>query len=143
MGRLITAVVVFVCLNGIAQAESRRGVWLRRLTLAASCGTSFLDLQTTRTALSYGARESNRLFTDGRGNAQWGRMIGFKVGQCAAMGVAQELLGRNRSSAATNYAWSAANSALAGRFLSALIHNRRVTADLKQAPAYLLKPNMQ
>ncbi|MCC7496893.1 MAG: hypothetical protein IT160_04895 [Bryobacterales bacterium] len=137
MGRLIPAAVVLVCLGGVARGESKKGIWLRRVSLAASCATSFWDFQTTRTAIGYGGRESNRMFADGQGNPRWGRMIGIKIGQCALMGVSQELLDRYRGSGAANYAWTAANSAITGRFVAAVMHNRRVTQELKQTPAYL------
>lgn len=140
MKRLLLTVSLLVCLNGAAQAETKRGTWLRRLTLAASCASSFWDLQTTRSAIGYGAQEANPLFSNGRGDARWGRMVGVKVGMCAGMAVGQELLDRNRRSATADYAWSGVNVALAIRNAGASLHNRRVAGEMKRPAGYLLRP---
>jgi hypothetical protein len=140
MRRLLVAVMALMCVNGVLQAESSRTSWLRRLTLAASCAASFWDLSTTRTASVRGALESNRYLADSRGNPQWSRIIGIKVGLCAGTGVMQELLQRRRPSNAQAYAWIATNSGVAAAFSAAAVHNRHVSGALKRQPAYMLKP---
>lgn len=144
MKRLLWAAVVVVCLSGAGRAESRPGTWLRRLTMAGACAASFWDLQTTRAGAGYGALESNRLLADERGRPQWGRTIGIKVGVCAATALAQEWGARSIKSPAATYVWTGMNAALAARFVSTSLSNRRVTGKLKRAPsapAYLLNPD--
>lgn len=140
MKRVLRAVVVVVCLSAGAQAESKGGRWLRRLTLGASCVTSFWDVQTTRTAVRYGAQEGNAFFANGRGEPRWGRMIGVKVGLCAGMFVGQEMMDRKRTSAGTDYAWSSVNTALAIRNSVASLHNMRVANQVRRQPAGPLSP---
>ena len=131
----LPGIPVALCLSAGAQAESKRGRWLRRLTLGASCATSFWDVQTTRTAVGYGAQEGNALFANGRGEPRWGRMIGVKVGLCAGMFVGQEVMDRNRRSAGTDYAWSGVNAALTIRNSVASLHNLRVASQVRRQPA--------
>jgi hypothetical protein len=139
MRRLLWALAVLLCIDGLAQAETKRGPWLRRVTLAASCASSLWDLQTTRTAIGYGAQEANPLFVNRGGEPRWSRMVGVKVGLCAGMAVGQELLDRNRRSTAADYAWSSVNVALAIRHSAASRQNLRVAREMKGRPEYLLK----
>jgi hypothetical protein len=139
MKHLSWTVVLAVCLIGAAQAESKQGPWFRRLTLAASCASSFWDLRTTRTAIGFGAQEANPLFVNRSGDPRWGRMVGVKIGLCAGMAAGQELLDRNRRSAAADYAWSGVNAALAIRHTGAALHNLRVADQMRRQPEYLLR----
>jgi hypothetical protein len=140
MRRLLWAAVVWVCLTGLLQAESKRGLWLRRLTLAAACASSFWDLHTTGTALRSGAVESNPLLVDGVGSVRSGRMLGVKLAVCAGSGISQEVLQRNPHSGSQNYAWTGVNAAMAAGFSAAALRNRGIAADLKrQPPSSLLR----
>lgn len=144
MKNAIFALAVVVCLGGQARGESAqvKGVWLRRVTLIASCAASFWDLQTTRTAVRYGALEGNGFLADQYGRPRWGRMISLKVGLCAATAAAQEfhLLSR-RHETLSNRAWTAANALTASFFIKASLNNRDVAERLRRtaaAPACLV-----
>ena len=144
MQRLWCAVGVVVCLCGAARAETKPETWLRRVTAAAACAASFWDLQTTSTGVRYGGREGNAFLADAQGRPRWGRMIGVKAGLCGGMLLAQELGVRHVRKSTASYAWTAMNAALAARFLSVSLQNRRVAAVLKQGqsgPAYLVNPD--
>jgi hypothetical protein len=112
------------------ERTSSKRTWLRRLTLAGACAASFLDVRSTQSALSNGAVEANPLFADRAGNPRYGRMIGFKLGACAGMGVAQELglFGRGRNA---DHGWIAANSTMAGTFAAIVARNRAIQASPK------------
>lgn len=143
MKRLLWAIGVLVCVCGAGQAETRPGMWLRRLTMAGACAASFWDLQTTRTAVGYGGVESNRWLADAQGKPRWGRMVGMKIGVCAGTALAQELGARYMKKSSTSYAWAGMNAALTARFVSVALSNRRMTGVLRQeqsVPGYLLKP---
>jgi hypothetical protein len=127
-------IALVVCLAHPAFGEGRQ--WLRRITLAASCAASIWDLQTTRTAVARGARESNRLVADAAGNPRWGRMIGLKAGLCVGTAVAQETVWKT-----SGVPWTPLNAGLAGYFSGIALRNRGVANSLKRrarAPAYLL-----
>src|ERR1041385_9092771 len=91
--RLVVAVVALIWLGlpCVSHAEQRPKLWLRRVTLAASCAASAWDVQTTASAIGRGGRESSNMFTDPLGRVRWGRMIGFKVALCGGMAAAQEV----------------------------------------------------
>jgi hypothetical protein len=139
MKRLLVAAALVVCFSAAAHAESKRGPWLRRLTLAALCASSLWDLQTTCIAVGYGAQEANSLFVNRNGDPRWGRMLGVKVGLCTGMAVGQEVLDRSHRSATAEYAWSGVNTAFAIRYSSAAVHNVRVADQMKRRPEYLLR----
>jgi hypothetical protein len=144
MKRLLWAVGVVVCLCGGARAETKPATWLRRATVAAACAASFWDMQTTRTGVRYGGREGNAFLADAQGRPRWGRMAGVKAGLCGGMMLAQELGARRTGKSKASYAWAGTNAALAARFLSVSLQNRRATAVLKQerrGPGYLVNPD--
>src|SRR5437870_5433364 len=98
--RLVVAAVVFAGLGlpNVAHAQQHPRVWLRRVTLAASCAASAWDVQTTAAAIGRGGHESNNMFSDPMGRVKWGRMVGLKVALCGGMAASQELrrFGRTR-----------------------------------------------
>jgi hypothetical protein len=142
MTRLFRALALVVCLCGPATAQaSGKGVWLRRATLAAACAASFWDVRTTRTAVSLGALERNRLLAGPDGKPRWGRMIGIKAGLCAGSAAAQELRLFVPSKPLGDAAWTAANAAIAGSFVRLSLGNRRVAGELRgeaAAPRHLM-----
>jgi hypothetical protein len=110
------------------ERASTKRTWLRRLTLAGACAASLWDVRTTQSAVASGAYETNALFSDRAGNPRFGRMVGFKLGACAGMGVAQEfgLFGRARNS---DSGWIAANTSMAGTFAAISIYNKSVASN--------------
>lgn len=141
MSRLLRAATLVVCLTGALWAGG--GHWARRLTLAASCGTSFWDAYTTRSAIARGALEGNSIFADAKGDPRWGRILGIKLGVCAGTALAQELLFRKKKSPALNGFWIGMNSALTARFTWVALGNRHLAGELKRTaatPSYLLAP---
>ena len=128
--RLVVAAFVLVCLGmpSISHAGQRPRVWLRRITLAASCAASAWDVQTTAGAIGRGGRESNGMFADPLGRPRWGRMVGFKVAMCGGMAAAQEwkpLTGKP----VKDDLWIGINTGLAARFTIASVRNRSVGAS--------------
>jgi len=130
--RLVVTLFVFVFLGvpSVSHAQRPR-IWLRRVTLAASCAASAWDVQTTASAIGRGARESNNMFTDPLGRARWGRMIGFKAAVCGGMAAAQEWkplasprLGGSRP--VKDDVWIGVNTGFTTRFVFASIRNRSV-----------------
>lgn len=131
---MLWVVALGVCLAHPAFSEGSQ--WLRRLTLAASCASSFWDIQTTRAAVARGAREANGLLADAAGNPRWGRIIGLKAGLCVGMAAAQETVFKK-----SDVPWTALNTGMAGYFGAIALRNRSVAASLERrprAPAYLL-----
>jgi hypothetical protein len=130
----------FFCLIGLTlltvapgfsqEAASSKVRWLRRLTLGAACAASFWDVRSTQSALASGAVEANPLFSDRNGNTRMGRMIGFKIGACAGLGLVQELrlFGRSRNA---ETGWIAANTAMAGAWVAIVARNKAVESSLK------------
>jgi len=127
-------IAIYLCSPDLACAQQPRGSWVRRLTLAASCAASFWDVQTTAAAIARGGRESNGLFTDPQGRPQWGRMVGFKVGICGALAVAQESKLLGHTSRLKNNLWIGANTGLTTRFMISSIRNRSVADELSGTP---------
>jgi hypothetical protein len=123
---LVSALAILLALSPAAPAQqnhSFRHPWLRRITLAAACGASFWDLQTTRQSVSHGAREANPLLADSQGRPRFGRIVGFKTGTCLASFVVEERLARHSPS---DRFWIGLNCATAGAFVGLSIHNLRV-----------------
>ena len=129
--------LVYLCTMPAAQAQERGRSWMRRLTLVASCAASLWDVQTTAAAIGRGGRETNGFFTDAQGRAQLGRMIGFKVGLCGGMAVAQESKLAGRRSALKDSLWIGANTGLAARFTMSAIHNLGVPAQPETSGAVM------
>lgn len=120
-----------------AQASPK---WLRRVTGAAACAASMVDLGTTKYAISSGGRERNPLLSDPGGSPRYGRMIGFKVGVCAGNLVIQEFLptkGKLQGVA------TGINLGMTGAFAGAAIHNKGVGDRLRsrRLPKSLRSPN--
>ena len=111
-------------LPGVAEAQTSRGKWLRRVTLAASCAASAWDIQTTAAAINRGGRESNGLFADPLGRPRWGRVISFKVGLCGGMIASQELNLWGRPTPLKDNLWIGINTGLTTRFTVASVRNR-------------------
>lgn len=131
--RYVWVAALLVCLSESAPAQKRGHPWIRRITLAASCAASFWDLQTTRAAVSQGAFEGNRFLANADGSPRWGRIIGLKAGLCGGMVLTEVLVGRKHETASI-----AVNSALAGLYSAAAIHNYQVMhqlADRRRAAA--------
>ena len=78
-------VVMILLLAGMGQAESRFGKWTRRALTAAACAASAVDGYNSAMKVD-GARftESNPLLRNANGSVNIGRMVGLKVGMCAA-----------------------------------------------------------
>ncbi|MEO8026901.1 MAG: hypothetical protein ABI823_10520 [Bryobacteraceae bacterium] len=110
--------------------------WLRRATLAASCATSIvLDTWSTRSVHAAGGVETNGLFRSPGGEPNWGRIIGFKMGACAAGIVLQETSLIRRRETATS-AWTAigVNSIHSAIYSATTIHNFRLAGQLRSQP---------
>ena len=124
--RLILTAAALLCLGlpSVAHAGQRPRVWLRRITLAASCAASAWDIQTTAGAIGRGGRESNNLFADSLGRVRWGRMIGFKAALCGGMAAAQEF--KPLSKPIKDDLWIGVNTGFTTRFVFASIRNRSV-----------------
>jgi|SRR6478672_4897503 len=134
--RLSGIVVIAACLllPSVSFGEQRPRVWLRRITLAASCAASAWDVQTTSSAIGRGGRESNNMFTDPLGQVRWGRMIGFKAVLCGGMAAVQEIkpLANGRlwgREAVKDDLWIGINTGITARFVFSSIRNRSVTAS--------------
>jgi len=124
-------VLVGLALPSVSLAEQRPRVWLRRITLAASCAASAWDIQTTAAAIGRGGRESNNMFTNPLGRVRWGRMVGLKVALCGGMAAGQEFKAFNGSRFGGSRpikedAWIGVNAGLAARFVFASVRNRSV-----------------
>jgi hypothetical protein len=120
----LAAILTFASVSFAQEYQrSRQHPWLRRVTLAAACATSFWDLHTTSVGVSNGAREANPLFADPLGRPRWGRMIGFKAGTCAASALAEEHFTRQRPS---DRFWIGVNTFTAGSFTAVAIRNVKV-----------------
>ena len=127
----LTTLALLLAAPGFSQERTSSKVkWLRRLTLAGACAASLWDVRSTQSALSAGAFEANPLFTDRNGNARMGRMIGFKLGACAGMGMIQELglFGKTRNA---DTGWIAANATMAGTWAAIVARNKAVESSLK------------
>jgi len=92
---------------------------MRRVLTAGACAASFADAYSTRRALSAGAYERNPLV------ASQGRMIGLKVGVCAATVALGELAPRQSGMV------TALAGAQLGVFSWATAHNVRVAESLR------------
>lgn len=64
--------------------------WVARAAVAASCAASAADAVTTWQGARLGMTEANPLFRSASGTPAMGRVIGFKVGLCAASIWAEE-----------------------------------------------------
>jgi hypothetical protein len=123
--------LVYLALPSVSWAEQRPRVWLRRITLAASCAASAWDIQTTAAAIGRGGRESNNMFTDPLGRVRWGRMVGLKVALCGGMAAGQEIKAFKGSQSSGSRSikddvWIGVNTGLAARFVFASVRNRSV-----------------
>ena len=117
---------LFLALPLIAQDHPRTPakVWIRRITLVASCAASLgWDTYTTRRAETAGAIESNPLLANAQGRPQWGRFISLKAGACGASAFAQERWHFQGS----DWTWTGLNAASAATYTGIGFHNLAIS----------------
>jgi hypothetical protein len=136
MRAFVRVVVCLLCLAlalpGADLSLRPRRHWLRRITWAAGCAASFWDAQTTASAARRGALEANPLFADAQGAPRWGRIVAFKAGTCAGSFVVEQIAARRGRS---DWYWTAINTAAAGAFTGAAIHNMSLRGRLNKDAA--------
>ena len=111
--------------GGRERPPTPKRVWIRRVTLAAGCAASLaFDTITTRRATANGAIETNSLLAGSNGQPAWGRVIGFKVGSCAATALLQEThtFGTWKTPA-SDKTWTGINLGIAAEYTWAGFHN--------------------
>ncbi|MGH7194281.1 MAG: hypothetical protein ACREJM_12240 [Candidatus Saccharimonadales bacterium] len=137
--------VLAMCIGGL-QAEdlvvrstepySSKRIWIRRVTLAASCAASLVfDTISTQRAVAAGGVESNGLLANSEGRPDWGRMIGMKAGLCGASLFMQEsrTFGQWRGSK-SDWTWTGINLGTASVYTWAGLHNLKIASQLLAPP---------
>jgi len=107
-------------------------LWIRRATLIGGCAASLVfDTLSTRRATNAGAVESNGLFANPQGSPQWGRMIGIKVGLCAAAAIMEEThVFHAWKNPNADWTWTGVNAATTAVYTWTGFHNLKLANDL-------------
>ncbi|HVT93682.1 MAG TPA: hypothetical protein VHD76_12610 [Bryobacteraceae bacterium] len=141
MRKGISVILAVVCLvNGAWAAsipvnngehrESVRHQWIRRLVGAAACGLSAMDaVQSSRNIGANGIVEGNPILSN-QGRLRTGRMVGLKIGACAAPLAIGEFGAARRNKFMQEIGlWTGVASAGAGA--AVVVHNQRVLGQSK------------
>ncbi len=117
---LLIGMLVFAAGAGAQERSASTLKWVRRGTLAASCGTAMgFDTWALHRAVSQGARLSG-LYADSQGKPRYGLMLGINGASCAFSAFLQE---RHKDwSNGSEMIWIIENSAATGLFTWTGIH---------------------
>lgn len=140
---VLIGMLIFASGAGAQERSATTLKWVRRATLAASCGTALgFDTWALHRAVSQGARLSG-LYADSQGKPRYGLMLGINGASCAFSAFLQER--RKDWSTGGETIWIVENSAATGVFTWTGIHllnvgNQAQTAIAAQQAAQRTQP---